>query len=131
MERLTKKSAEGTYEWSERAEELIKLTNDPTIIGKRVREFVGVCEDHDLTPEGIAELVKTSTTHTRSCLKILEELEAFRKKHEHMDEPSDWAIRMCQALVARHGGYSDRNEWTEALSKREIVIGDDEHKTLP
>ena len=33
-------------------------------------------------------------------LDLLWQLEEFRKKHEHQAEPSDWAIRMCEAFVA-------------------------------
>lgn len=32
-------------------------------------------------------------------LDLLWQLEEFRKKHEHQAEPSDWAIRMCEALA--------------------------------
>lgn len=33
-------------------------------------------------------------------LALLSQLEEFRKRHESKSEPSDWAIRMCQAIVA-------------------------------
>ena len=32
-------------------------------------------------------------------LALLSQLEEFRKRHESKSEPSDWAIRMCQAMV--------------------------------
>lgn len=34
-------------------------------------------------------------------LDLLWQLEEFRKKHEHQAEPSDWAIRMCEAFSSR------------------------------
>ena len=40
-------------------------------------------------------------------LDLLWQLEEFRKKHEHQAEPSDWAIRMCEAFVARSMGFTD------------------------
>lgn len=33
-------------------------------------------------------------------------------------EPSDWAIRMCQAIVAHSLGFTDRNQWTDLLKKQ-------------
>jgi len=58
----------------------------------------------------------------KTILAILGELETFRKKKEHMNEPSDWTIRVCQAIVAKAGGYTDRNQWTDALPEE----GEDE-----
>ena len=51
-------------------------------------------------------------------LELLWQLEEFRKKHEHQAEPSDWAIRMCEAFVARSMGFTDRVQWTELLRQR-------------
>lgn len=51
-------------------------------------------------------------------LDLLWQLEEFRKKHEHQAEPSDWAIRMCEAFVARSMGFTDRVQWTELLRQR-------------
>lgn len=52
-------------------------------------------------------------------IEILEELERFRKKHENKNEPSDWAIRVCQAIVAKAGGYTSRVDWTDILRAKE------------
>ena len=41
-----------------------------------------------------------------------------QKKHEHQAEPSDWAIRMCEAFVARSMGFTDRVQWTELLRQK-------------
>lgn len=51
-------------------------------------------------------------------MDLLWQLEEFRKKHEHQAEPSDWAIRMCEAFVARSMGFTDRVQWTELLRQR-------------
>lgn len=51
-------------------------------------------------------------------LGLLWQLEEFRKKHEHQAEPSDWAIRMCEAFVARSMGFTDRVQWTELLRQK-------------
>lgn len=51
-------------------------------------------------------------------LALLSQLEEFRKRHESKSEPSDWAIRMCQAIVAHSLGFTDRNQWTDLLKKQ-------------
>lgn len=51
-------------------------------------------------------------------LDLLSQLEEFRKRHEHQVEPSDWAIRMCEAFVAQSMGFTDRVQWTELLRQR-------------
>lgn len=51
-------------------------------------------------------------------MDLLWQLEEFRKKHEHQAEPSDWAIRMCEAFVARSMGFTDRVQWTELLRQK-------------
>ena len=55
---------------------------------------------------------------TKEQLELLGQLEEFRKKHEHQAEPSDWAIRMCEAFVARSMGFTDRMQWTDLLRQR-------------
>lgn len=51
-------------------------------------------------------------------IEILKELETFRKKHEHKNEPSDWTIRVCQAIVAQAGWYTGRMAWIELLQTK-------------
>lgn len=55
---------------------------------------------------------------TKEQMELLGQLEEFRKKHEHQAEPSDWAIRMCEAFVARSIGFTDRMQWTDLLRQR-------------
>ncbi len=55
---------------------------------------------------------------TPEQLDLLGQLEEFRKRHEHQEEPSDWAIRMCEAFVARSMGFTSREQWTEQLGQR-------------
>ena len=55
---------------------------------------------------------------TREQLEVLGQLEEFRKKHEHRPEPSDWAIRMCEAIVAHSMGFTNRNQWTDLLKEQ-------------
>jgi len=57
MNRLTIKTATG-YDWSDYAREI--AANDPDIVGRKVREYVGVCEDAGVTPEIIRALLGES-----------------------------------------------------------------------
>jgi len=47
--------------------------------------------------------------------KILTEMEKLRQKHEHETGVVDWAIRVCQAIVANEAGYKNRNDWTSKI----------------
>lgn len=58
----------------------------------------------------------------QDSLDLLWQLEEFRKKHERQAEPSDWAIRMCEAFVARSMGFTDRVQWTELLRQRDETL---------
>ena len=51
-----------------------------------------------------------------SPLEILDELDEFRRKHQN-DRlyPSDWCMRVMEAIVAEAFGFEDRNSWTEVL----------------
>lgn len=70
-------------------------------------------------PKPIACRKEESTIKiTQNQLDLLWQLEEFRKKHEHQSEPSDWAIRMCEAFVARSMGFTDRVQWTDLLRQR-------------
>ena len=73
----------------------------------------------EIYPKPIACRKEKSTIKiTQDRLDLLWQLEQFRKKHEHQAEPSDWAIRMCEAFVARSMGFTDRVQWTELLRQR-------------
>jgi hypothetical protein len=48
-------------------------------------------------------------------LEILRDMEEFRKKHENQPTPPDWAIRVCQAIVAKSVGIPDRATWEAML----------------
>ena len=48
-------------------------------------------------------------------LALLSQLEEFRKRHESKSEPSDWAIRMCQAIVAHSLGFIRKLVKTKAI----------------
>lgn len=51
-----------------------------------------------------------------SPLEILDELDEFRRKHQNDRlHPSDWCMRVMEAIVAEAYGYKGRNSWTEAL----------------
>jgi len=47
--------------------------------------------------------------------KILIEMEKLRQKHEHETGIVDWAIRVCQAIVANEAGYKNRNDWSSKI----------------
>ena len=59
---------------------------------------------------------------TQEQLALLSQLEEFRKRHESKSEPSDWSIRMCQAIVAHSLGFTDRNQWTDLLKKQNETL---------
>ncbi|MDR2990736.1 MAG: hypothetical protein LBU72_02155 [Burkholderiaceae bacterium] len=48
-------------------------------------------------------------------LEILRDMEEFRKKHENQPTPPDWAIRVCQAIVAKSAGVPDCATWEAML----------------
>jgi len=52
-------------------------------------------------------------------LTLLDRIEEIRQKaaENPQNYPVDYAIRLISALVAEHVGYTDRNEWTDALKK--------------
>lgn len=52
-------------------------------------------------------------------LEILRELEAYRIKQAGKDNPSDFAIRVCEAIVARAGGFTGRSQWEGILTQGE------------
>lgn len=67
-----------------------------------------------------ADCYKTGAGETPDILAILQKLEEFRKAHEsEAAHTSDWAVRMCQALVAHAGGYQERCQWTDLLRVRQ------------
>ena len=48
-----------------------------------------------------------------TAIKILAEVEQFRKKNEDKkpENPVDYAIRVCEAIVAEAAGYKSRTDW--------------------
>lgn len=47
-------------------------------------------------------------------LKILGEMDAFRRAHQDQQkDPSDYCMRVMEAIVARAAGFSGRSEWTD------------------
>lgn len=51
-------------------------------------------------------------------LALLDEMEDFRRRH-YFDNPAtpDFYMRVLAAMVARAGGYENRNQWTKALKE--------------
>ena len=43
--------------------------------------------------------------------ECLEELDKFRVEKQGKQEPTDWVIRVCEAIVAKKAGYKDRVAW--------------------
>lgn len=53
---------------------------------------------------------------TLDALDILKKLEDFRLTHQdYKQHPSDWCMRVMQAIIAREAGYKSRNDWTDAI----------------
>lgn len=52
-------------------------------------------------------------------LSLLDEMDEFRRSHQdERESPSDYCMRVMEAIVAKAAGYSNRNEWTDALKAR-------------
>jgi len=67
-----------------------------------------------------ADCYRTGAEDRKLCtkpLEILRELEAYRIKQEQKNSPSDYVIRVCEAIVARAGGFTGRNHWTDILAQ--------------
>lgn len=49
-------------------------------------------------------------------LAVLDEMDAFRRKHEN-DSPvtADWCMRCMEAILANAAGYKGRTSWTDKL----------------
>lgn len=49
-------------------------------------------------------------------LILLDEIDEFRRTHQDQrTSPSDWCMRVIEAIIARHAGFSSRTDWTEIL----------------
>ena len=52
----------------------------------------------------------------KEILELLDRLDKFRRAHQDdRQHPSDWCMRMMEAIVAQAGGYQSRNGWMAAL----------------
>lgn len=51
-----------------------------------------------------------------NVLDILDKLDEFRRSHQNETQnPTDWCMRCMEAIVAEAAGYTNRNDWTDAL----------------
>ena len=50
-----------------------------------------------------------------TCLYLLSKLEERRHKCRNKPNESDYSYRAAQAIIAKEGGFTSRNEWTDAL----------------
>ena len=46
---------------------------------------------------------------------ILTAMERLRQKNEHEPGVVDWAVRVCQAIVAKEAGYTNSNNWSVSV----------------
>lgn len=52
------------------------------------------------------------------ALTILDEMDHFRRTHQdETKDPSDYCMRVLEAIVARAAGFTDRVAWTEELRR--------------
>lgn len=53
-------------------------------------------------------------------LALLDQIEEVRQKaaEKPQDYPVDYTVRLISAIVAKHLGYNNRNDWTDELKKR-------------
>jgi len=62
----------------------------------------------------------TEVRDIRNALDLLDELDEFRRTHQNeRQHPSDWCMRVMEAIVAVAVGYSGRNSWTSLLAADE------------
>lgn len=63
--------------------------------------------------EGCSTLAYENNSRGLLIDEILKEMEEFRLRHEYDNppEPTDYCIRVCQAIIAERGGYPDRASW--------------------
>ena len=53
----------------------------------------------------------------KTPLQILDELDDFRRRHQNdRHHPSDWCMRVMEAIVAEAFGFEGRSSWTGALA---------------
>ncbi len=53
-----------------------------------------------------------------AAIKLLKELEQTRTNMLHTGETSvDYAVRVCQAVVAKAGGFTERSQWDGTREK--------------
>ncbi|MCM1061227.1 MAG: hypothetical protein NC452_13200 [Eubacterium sp.] len=64
----------------------------------------------ELTPE------KSYKTEPRYCLVALAAMEAYRLKSGYKDPP-DYAIRVCESILAEALGFNNRNDWTGKIQQ--------------
>lgn len=53
-------------------------------------------------------------------LQVLDEMDSFRRKcYDKPDAecPTDWALRVAEAILAKAAGYSGRTAWTGDLKQ--------------
>lgn len=52
-------------------------------------------------------------------LKVLDRIEGIRQKANDnpVNYPTDYAIRLCEAIIAEYFDYKGRNQWTDELKK--------------
>lgn len=49
-------------------------------------------------------------------LALLDKLDKFRREHQNeRQHPSDWCMRVMEAIVAEAGGFKSWSDWTDAL----------------
>ena len=53
------------------------------------------------------------------ALKLLRQIEAYRKTPAMHEAERDITCRIIAAMVAEAGGFTSRNEWTAALKEAE------------
>lgn len=52
------------------------------------------------------------------ALDILDELDEFRRNHQNERKaPSDYCMRVMEAIVAKRAGYKSRADWTDELKQ--------------
>ena len=61
------------------------------------------------------------SSETKTLLEeCLKEIDEYRLKQACKRDPRDYAIRVCQAIIAKKAGYTDRTEWRHLQQEEEL-----------
>ena len=110
---------EGLQAWMEKGNKIVwfQLPEDTKLPSHAI--VVNEFGEHTSAGAIIKEDKISSETKTllEECLK---EIDEYRLKQACKGDPRDYAIRVCQAIIAKKAGYEDRTEWRHLQQEEEL-----------